>query len=181
MVSALVARVDKHQDVQDLAAPASVPVINALSDAYHPLQAIADIATISEAFDGKLAGLQLAWIGDANNVLHDLMIACAKLGISVRIATPVGYEVRDEFMEIAQSCLAQGAQIETTTDPRAAATGANIIVTDTWISMGQEDEKAKRLQAFEGFQITEELVSAAKPDPNWIFMHCTYPFRIPVC
>ncbi len=132
MVSCMVARVGKHEEVASLAKYSSVPVINALSDMFHPMQALSDIMTIQELFT-SLPGLKLAWIGDANNVLYDLIIACAKSGINVSIATPQRHPVNQEVLELAreQADLTK-AIIEVGNDPQAAVADADIIVTDTW-------------------------------------------------
>jgi ornithine carbamoyltransferase len=143
-----------------------------LSDAFHPLQAIADILTIFETFP-KYQGKKVAWVGDANNVLYDLAIACSKLGINVSIATPSGYDVDPKILDLTRK-IAQstGATIETTHVPEEAVKGANIIVTDTWVSMGQETEKAQRLKEFAGFQVSDELARKGGADKEWRFMHC---------
>jgi ornithine carbamoyltransferase len=172
MTSCIVARVGPHSDIAELAKNSSVPVINALSDAYHPLQAVTDIMTISEAFP-KLEGLKVAWVGDANNVLYDLMIACAKLGINVSIATPPKYPVDADMLKISQeSAQSTGATIETVHEPEAAVKNADIIVTDTWVSMGQESEKTERLAQFKGFQVSMDLAARGGAHKDWKFMHC---------
>ncbi|KAK7205303.1 Aspartate/ornithine carbamoyltransferase [Myxozyma melibiosi] len=170
MTSCLVARVGPHSDIAGLAAASSVPVINALCDTYHPLQAIADLLTIKVAF-GKTNGLRLAWVGDANNVLNDLALACAKSGISVSVATPKEYPVNEQvFSKVAEAAAESGAELKVCHEPTQAVAAADVIVTDTWVSMGQEAEKQLRLKQFAGFQVTAELGKAAKPD--WKFMHC---------
>lgn len=187
MVSAIVARVGPHSDVANLAKYSTVPVINALSDAFHPLQTIADFITIYEVFGSHrtkersltpglgLEGLKIAWIGDANNVLFDLAIGAAKLGVDVAVATPKGYEIPKEMREIIQqsgtAAKVQGKLTESNS-PEEAAKNADILVTDTWVSMGQEEEKARRLKAFEGFQITSEMAKRGGAKPGWKFMHC---------
>ncbi|GME28083.1 Ornithine carbamoyltransferase [Neofusicoccum parvum] len=186
MVSCIFARVNSHSDVANLAKHSSVPVINALCDLYHPLQTIADYLTIYEAFPTSsspagltqslgLEGLKIAWVGDANNVLFDLAIASAKLGVDVAVATPKGYEIpasmRRVIADAAASAPKAGKLIETTV-PEEAVKGADILVTDTWVSMGQEEEKVKRLKAFEGFQITSELAKRGGAKESWKFMHC---------
>lgn len=166
----LLARVYDHSDLVTLAEEGSKPVINALSDKYHPLQILADFMTIKENF-GQLNDLTLAWVGDGNNVLHSIMVAAPKVGINLRIATPTGYEPMEDVIEISKSeADKNGTEIFLTTDPKEAVRGANIIVTDTWISMGQDDEKAKRINDFKGYQVTMELASEAATD--WKFMHC---------
>ena len=166
----LLARVYGHEDVEELARHATVPVINALSDKFHPLQILADLMTIRQHF-GKLEGLKIAWVGDGNNVCHSLMIGATKVGINISVATPKGYEpapdVVEEVKKIAES---NGVVFELTNDPKVAVKDADIIVTDTWISMGHEAEKQKRLKDFEGYQVTTELGKLAKP--HWKFMHC---------
>lgn len=181
MTSAIVARVGPHSDVATLAKHSAVPVINALSDLYHPMQIIADLLTITESHPSTsttslgLEGLKLAWIGDANNVLFDLAIGCVKLGINISVATPPGYEIpqsmRDVIQTAAQTAPHAGSLIETTS-PEEAAKDANFLVTDTWVSMGQEEESARRLKDFAGFQITSDLAKRAGAHEKWEFMHC---------
>jgi ornithine carbamoyltransferase len=184
MVSCIVARVNGHNDVANLAKHSSVPVINALSDLYHPLQTIADFLTIHEAFPSSqsadveglgLEGLKIAWVGDANNVLYDLAIGAMKLGVDISVATPKGYEIpatmRQIIQDAAKTSPKAGSLIETYV-PEEAVKNADILVTDTWISMGQEAEKVARLKAFEGFQITPELAKRGGAKEGWKFMHC---------
>lgn len=181
MTSAIVARVGPHSDVANLAKYSSVPVINALSDLYHPLQTIADFLTIAELNPSSsntslgLEGLKIAWIGDANNVLFDLAIGAAKLGVDVAVATPRGYEIPEEMRGVIDQAAATtpspGKLFETTV-PEEAIKNADILVTDTWVSMGQEAETAKRLAAFKGFQITSELANRGGAKETWSFMHC---------
>jgi ornithine carbamoyltransferase len=187
MTSCLVARVGPHSDVADLAKYSSVPVINALSDLYHPLQTIADFLTIHETFPSShngersavpglgLEGLKIAWVGDANNVLFDLAIAATKLGVDVAVATPKGYEIPASMREIIKAA-GQGVKspgkLTETLVPEEAVKNADILVTDTWVSMGQEAEKAKRLNEFAGFQITSELAKRGGANEGWKFMHC---------
>lgn len=171
MVSCIFARVNTHQDILDLCAHSSVPIINALCDRFHPLQAITDILTIKEAF-GKTQGLNLAWIGDSNNVMNDLSIAALKSGISVNIAVPSSAPIDTEVYEAAQSLVSSDVLFNLTHDPLAAIKNADIVVTDTWISMGQEEEAKEKLRIFDGFRITEELANVGGANPNWKFMHC---------
>lgn len=172
MTSCIVARVGPHSDIQNLAKYSSVPVINALCDTYHPLQAIADITTMKETF-GELKGLKVAWIGDANNVLHDLALGCAKSGINVAAATPKEYPVQQDIVDAVREAGQEfGATFELTTDPLAAIKDADVLVTDTWISMGQESEKAIRLAQFAGYQITNDMASRGGAKSDWKFMHC---------
>jgi ornithine carbamoyltransferase len=180
MMSCIVARVGPHSDVEGLAKYSSVPVINALSDKYHPLQTIADFLTIQEQFGSKksggslgIQGLKIAWIGDANNVLFDMAIGAAKAGCEMAVATPKGYEIPDEMRQVIKSAAgSSGAQLFETTVPEEAVKGADILVTDTWVSMGQEEETAKRLKAFSGFQITNEMAKRGGANAGWKFMHC---------
>ena len=184
MVSAIVARVDAHDTVAQLAQHSSVPVINALCDLYHPLQTLADYLTLHEAFpttqtdpnSGSLGleGLKLAWVGDANNVLFDLAIGAAKLGVKLSVATPEGFEIPSFMREIITSAAAPGTNFDLveTRIPEEAVKDADVIVTDTWVSMGQEAEKKERLRAFEGYQITRELARKGGAKEGWKFMHC---------
>lgn len=171
MVSCVFARVNKHEDIQNLCKHSSVPIINSLCDTYHPLQAICDMLTIKEKLDYENNKLKIAWVGDANNVINDMAIAALKLGMDVSIATPIGIEMNktivDAASEIAQR---NGSSIEYTHDPKQAAKGANVLVTDTFVSMGEEFAKEAKLKQFAGFQIDSELAKLA--DPNFIFMHC---------
>ncbi|KAF1983025.1 ornithine carbamoyltransferase [Aulographum hederae CBS 113979] len=184
MVSAIVARVAAHADVANLAKHSSVPVINALSDLYHPLQTIADLLTLHEAFPTTtsspstslgLEGKKIAWVGDANNVLFDLAIGAAKLGVDVAVATPKGYEIPSSMRQIissAASSTSTPGSLTTTTAPLEAVHNADVLVTDTWISMGQESESAARLAAFENFQITNAMAEQGGAKEGWRFMHC---------
>lgn len=170
MTSAIVARVGPHSEIQELVKHSRVPIINALCEKYHPTQAIADLITIKEAF-GTLDGLKLSWVGDANNVLHDLAIACVKVGINVAVATPASHQLSREMLAEIESN-SSAATVEETTDPLEAVKDADIIVTDTWVSMGQEEEKAKRLKEFEGFQVSDEMAQKGGAKKDWKFMHC---------
>jgi ornithine carbamoyltransferase len=181
MTAAIVARVGPHSDVADLAKHSSVPVINALSDLYHPMQIVADFLTIAEVNLSSstsslgLEGLKLAWVGDANNVLYDLAIGAVKLGVDISVATPRGYEIPQQMRDIinhAASTAPKAGKLLETNVPEEAIKDADILVTDTWVSMGQEEEKAKRLKAFEGFQITSDLAKRGGAKENWAFMHC---------
>ncbi|KAL8694555.1 MAG: hypothetical protein Q9218_000811 [Villophora microphyllina] len=187
MVSAIVARVGPHSDVAGLAQHSTVPVINGLSDKFHPLQTIADYLTIYEAFASYrtkersvepglgLEGLKLAWVGDANNVLFDLAIGAGKLGVDIAVATPKGYGIPAEMKEIIQQSSSDArtpGKLSETHTPEEAIKDADILVTDTWVSMGQEEEKANRLKAFEGFQITTQLAERGGAKSGWRFMHC---------
>ncbi|KAE8353905.1 Aspartate/ornithine carbamoyltransferase [Aspergillus coremiiformis] len=183
MVSCIVARVGKHAEVADLAKHSTVPVINALCDSFHPLQAIADFQTIYETFTPRahrsdslgLEGLKIAWVGDANNVLFDMAIAATKLGIDIAVATPKGYEIPTpmlEFIQQASKGVSKPGKIIQTNVPEEAVKSADILVTDTWVSMGQEAEAIKRIKDFEGFQITSDLAKRGGANEGWKFMHC---------
>lgn len=163
-------RANSHKMVEELASAATVPIINGLTDLYHPCQALADLLTIYEV-KGYLTGQKLAYVGDGNNVAHSLIIACAHLGVDVSIASPVGFEIDSNILVKAQKLAASnGSTIITTTNPIEAVRNANVIYTDVWASMGQEEETAERLQAFQGYQINEDLVQHAKSD--YLFLHC---------
>jgi ornithine carbamoyltransferase len=169
-VGGIVARVFHHKDLLSLAEYATVPVINALSDQSHPCQAMADIMTIQEKF-GKFEGLKVAYIGDGNNMTNSLMVASSKVGMSMAVATPKGYEPDIAcFKKSAEAAKKLGANITLGNDPAAAIAGAHVIYTDTWISMGQEKETEKRLKDFKDYQIDAKL--AARADKKHIFMHC---------
>lgn len=165
MADAIMIRTDDHAKAEEMARHASVPVINGLTDRSHPCQIVADLLTMIE--HGKpLPGLELAWFGDGNNVLHSILEAAGLFKFNVRVATPPGYEPDGEFVEAAR---ANGAQILLTNDAAKAAEGADILVTDTWVSMGQEHAEAK-LAAMAPFQVDEALMARAKPDAR--FLHC---------
>jgi len=178
MVSCMVARVNEHAAVADLAKHSSVPVVNALSEDFHPLQIIADFLTVYESYPGRsgsglgLQGLKMAWVGDANNVLFDLAIAAAKLGVNMSVATPKGYEIPDRMRELIKSSNEGESTLFETNSPEEAVKDADILVTDTWVSMGQEAEMQKRLKDFAGFQITSELAERGGANKDWKFMHC---------
>jgi len=168
-VDAIAVRTFSHETLEVLAQYADVPVINALSDLEHPCQALADLLTIYER-KGELEGLTLAYVGDGNNVAHSLMLASALAGISFRIASPAGYQVRDDLLRLARGyAMERGAEILCTEDPRQAVHGADVVYTDVWTSMGQESESEKRRRAFAGYQINDELLSLAEEDA--ILMH----------
>jgi ornithine carbamoyltransferase len=167
----IMARVYDHKDVQTLATYASVPVINGLSDLFHPCQILADLLTIEE-HKKKLKGLQLAWLGDGNNVCNDLMLGCAKTGISMTAACPKGYEPLEEIIMLAKAeGKKTGADITITEDSASAVKDVDIISTDTFISIGKEDERAAREVAFiPKYQVNTDIMKLAKE--NAIFMHC---------
>ncbi len=169
-VSGIVARTFVQKTVDDLARWSSVPVINALSDTYHPCQALADMQTIREHF-GRTRGLKLAYIGDGNNMANSLMLNSARLGMDFAMATPEKYEANPAVVIQARELAASsGARITVTYDPAEAAQGANAIYTDVWASMGAENEAAERRTAFSDYQVDEGLFTHAAP--NAVFMHC---------
>ena len=165
-VDGIMARVFGHEIVEELARYATVPVINGLSDLHHPCQALGDMLTIVER-RGELRGTALSFIGDGNNVAHSLIEAAARLGLRFRIACPEGHEPHAEIVRAAR---AGGAIVEITHDPRAAARGADVLYTDVWASMGQEEEAAARRARFRGFTVDVALVEAA--NPGCLVMHC---------
>ncbi|KAL7423801.1 ornithine carbamoyltransferase [Cryptotrichosporon argae] len=199
MVDGIFARVDKHEEVETLAKHSTVPIINALCDLYHPLQILADLLTLSETYSpppsplqlstdrraqsnlynhlsradplAALNGLKVAWVGDTNNITNELMVTLPRLGVKMGVAAPKGYDKVDERVWARVTEAGTEGMITLTNDPAEALQDADVVVTDTWISMGQEEEKAARLAAFSGFQVTSALVDPhAKPD--WKFMHC---------
>lgn len=172
MTSCIFARVNRHQEILDLCEHSSVPIINSLCDMYHPLQAITDILTIKEAF-GNTEGLKLAWIGDSNNVINDLAIASLRSGISVSISIPKDIKFDSEVSKVASEIASEkGLSFDIVHEPSKAIENANVIVTDTWISMGQEAEKQAKLLQFDGYQITQSMVAQGNASPDWKFMHC---------
>lgn len=168
-VDALAIRTFAQQDLSDYAHWASIPVINALTDLEHPCQALADFLTLQDAF-GSLDGLCLAYVGDGNNVAHSLLLCGALLGVSVRIASPAGFEPDSAVLEQARALAAGRCSLELTTDPVAGVRGAHALYTDVCASMGQEQEQRQREEAFAGFCLDEALLAAA--DPRAIVLHC---------
>jgi len=169
-LDAIMIRTFAQDDVEELARHATIPVINGLTDASHPCQALADVMTIRERL-GRLEGVTVAYLGDGNNVCASLMVAAAKLGANFRAATPKGYEPSAEAVEIARQAAAEtSATIELLDDPRQAAYGADVLYTDVWTSMGQEEERERRLRDLAGFGIDDELVRLA--GENAIVLHC---------
>lgn len=168
-VNIVVARTNSHQTLEELAACASIPVVNALSDVEHPCQALGDMLTMNEHMD-RLAGLRIAYIGDGNNVAASLALAAASVGASCVIASPPGYELPSEMVRRARA-LAAGSSvvIDQVTRPEEAVEGADVVYTDVWVSMGQEAETEKRLKEFQGYQVSPDLMELAKPGA--IFMH----------
>ena len=167
----IVARLYCHADIQRLATYASVPVINGLSDTFHPCQILADLLTIQER-KKKLEGLNITWIGDGNNVCNDLVLGCAKTGMNIAVACPPGYEPSHRVIMLGKREGQQtGSEISITDDPVAAARNADVVVTDTFISIGRDGEKITRNKAFlPRYQVNSELMKLAKKDA--IFMHC---------
>lgn len=165
MVDAVMIRANDHQDVVDFAAASEVPVINGLTDLSHPCQILADIMTIEE-WRGPIDGKTIAWLGDGNNVCMSFVHAAEKLPFTLRIATPPHYAPRRQEIEAAQKA---GAQVRVVTDPQAAIAGADVVVTDTWVSMGDTDKDA-RLRAFPPYSVNEAIMQRAAPDA--IFLHC---------
>lgn len=169
-VDGIMARVFDHQDILDLAQGAEVPVINGLSDFTHPCQGLTDLFTIWE-HQGALPGLTLAYVGDGNNVAHSLIFAGAKFGMHIRLGTPSHYRPANEVIIAAQEfCKVTGGSLAIFEDPKQAVQGADIVYTDTWVSMGQEKEKEERLRTFRPYQLSTELLCFAKEGA--LVMHC---------
>ncbi|MDS9471693.1 ornithine carbamoyltransferase [Sporosarcina pasteurii] len=169
-VDGVMIRANSHEEVKELAKYSSIPIINGLTDIYHPCQALADLLTIFEV-KGTFAGKKLAYVGDGNNVAHSLVVAAAHVGLDVVVATPKGYECDDAIIQEAKKIAEQnGSLFELTNDPVKAVTDADAIYTDVWTSMGQEEETAKRLKDFNDFQINDALIAHAKSD--YMFLHC---------
>lgn len=168
-LGAMTYRCFSHSDVVELAKYADVPVLNALSDKHHPCQSAADLMTVLENFK-ELDNLTVAWVGDGNNVLHDLMLACAMLGIDIHYAIPKGYEPAEDIVARAEGIATKnGSKVVATNDPVEAVSNADVVYTDVFISMGEEHLKDK-IKSFDGFQVNEKLVSNMNDD--WRFMHC---------
>ncbi|MCD4821825.1 MAG: ornithine carbamoyltransferase [Methanococcoides sp.] len=165
-VAGITARVNSHKTVADLAKHSKVPVINALSDLEHPCQILADFLTIRE-YKNRLKGLKFAWIGDGNNVCNSLILGCALVGMQIAVACPEGYMPNPEIVAKGREL---GGDILITTDPQEAAADADVLYADVWVSMGDEEEREKRLSDLADYQINSNLVELAKPDV--IFMHC---------
>ena len=164
-----------QSDVEDLAKYGSISIINGLTDLLHPCQILADFQTIYE-HKGKLEGLKLAYLGDGNNISNSLLYGCSKMGINISVATPVGYECDALVTERAiADAKKQGSDVVITNDPDSAIHNADVVVTDTWVSMGQEDEKQERIKVFGNYSVTTERMAAAKDDA--IFLHCLPAYR----
>jgi ornithine carbamoyltransferase len=163
-------RTFRQADVDELAEYADVPVLNGLTDDFHPCQALADVMTIRERL-GTFEGVRVAYLGDGNNVCHSLMVACAKLGADFVAGTPAGYEPSQEVVAWARAAAdASGSTVELTTDPRAAASGADVLYTDVWTSMGQDEERERRLADLAGYGIDESTVALASE--RAVVLHC---------
>lgn len=168
-------RTYRQKDVEDLARYGTIPVINGLTDLYHPCQVLADLFTLKE-IKGELKGLKLAYVGDGNNIVHSLLFGCSKTGVNLSIASPEGYDCRQDILAEAMNiAAANGTGIKVTRDPAEAVRDADAVYTDTWISMGMENEKEKRIKDFEGYTVNKELFALAKPDA--VFLHCLPAYR----
>jgi ornithine carbamoyltransferase len=169
-VHGIVARVFTQESLEEFAKNANIPVINALSDKYHPCQALADFFTLEERF-GNLRGFKFAYVGDGNNMCHSLLTIGARVGAHVRVATPAGYEPNAAIVSEAKRVAREThGKIEILRSPEEAVAGVQAVYTDVWASMGQEDESAKRAAAFQGYEVNEKLFSMAAPEA--VFMHC---------
>ncbi|MGV1033597.1 MAG: ornithine carbamoyltransferase [Microbacteriaceae bacterium] len=176
MVATIIWRTYAQAGLEEMAAGTTVPVVNALSDDFHPCQILADLLTIAE-HKGSLSGLTVAYLGDAaNNMSHSYLLGCATAGMHVRVAGPASHQPRADIVADAERIAAQtGGSVTVGTDPVAAATGADVVITDTWVSMGQEAEKAERQAAFGAYQVNAQLMAHANADA--IFLHCLPAYR----
>ncbi|PKI83970.1 ornithine carbamoyltransferase [Malassezia vespertilionis] len=189
MVDGIMARVGAHEEIETLAEHSSVPVINALSSRFHPTQILADLLTLLEDNSkpgeplpslSRLNGLKVAWVGDSNNILNDILACYPRIGMDVSVAAPAGDAYAKDpvvwdMMQRGLTSLPAGepkGKVDWCHSPEQAVHKANYVVTDTWVSMGDENSKAQRMQDFNGFQITEALCKRGKADPDWRFMHC---------
>jgi len=168
-VDGIMARVFAHKDVSTLAAHSRVPVINGLSDFVHPCQALADMFTLFEHWHGEMRGRKMAYVGDGNNVCHSLLFAAAHAGLDIAVATPPGYEPNPDAVTAARE-MSSISSITVTNDPQEAVSGADVVYTDVWASMGQEAERATRLQVFPPYQVNDDLLQCASPDA--VVLHC---------
>jgi ornithine carbamoyltransferase len=174
-IDGIMIRTFKHSDVEELARFGTIPVINGLTDLLHPCQALADLLTVYE-HKGTLKGLKLAYVGDGNNVAHSLLHGCAKMGMDIAVAAPKGYQCDAQIVDEAkEDAKAFGSQVLITEDPEEAVVDADVVYTDTWVSMGQEAEKAERIKIFSAYQVNTELFGKAKDDA--IFLHCLPAYR----
>lgn len=168
--AAIVIRTFAQSDLEEMALHATVPVINALTDDHHPCQAVADLLTLREQF-GRLDGLKLAYVGDGNNVVHSLIEAGALAGMEIAVATPAGYEPDSSITAAAQACAERhGGSVKVLRDPAEAVAGARAVYTDTWVSMGEDSERDRRLNDLRDYEVTVRLMECAAPDA--VFMHC---------
>lgn len=169
-VDAIAYRAFSHENVAELAKNSTIPVINALDDREHPVQIVADFMTVKEE-KGKLRGINFVYVGDGNNVANSLLLGAAILGVNITISCPEGYEPPEEFVKKAQEIASStGSRVLVSHNPAEDVKDADVIYTDVWVSMGEEDERAKREKALKGFQVNEQLVAHAKKD--YIFLHC---------
>ncbi len=174
-IDGIMIRTFSQQDVEDLARYGSIPVINGLTDLMHPCQILADLFTVYE-YKKTLKGLKLAYVGDGNNVANSLLHGCAKVGMDIAVASPKGFECDERIVEEAKSdARKSGSKITLTEDPEEATYNADVVYTDTWVSMGQEAEKEERIKIFKPYQVNRELFSKAKSDA--IFLHCLPAYR----
>ena len=175
MVDMIMARVYKQSDLVELAKFSGVPVINGLSDDFHPVQLMADLLTLDE-LGLNIQNMKVAYVGDGNNMTNSWLMAASKLGFELRIATPKGYEIPQWVKNIAlENAKSSGAIIQIGNDPKEAISGVDVVTTDTWVSMGQEDEKAKKIADFAGFCVDECMMSLAKDGA--VFLHCLPAYR----
>ncbi|MDF2523690.1 MAG: argF [Clostridiales bacterium] len=174
-IDGIMIRTFKHSDVEDLAKYGSIPVINGLTDLMHPCQILADLLTVYE-YKGTLKGLKMAYVGDGNNVANSLLHGCAKVGMDISVASPKGFECDTQIVEEAKADAKNtGSKVILTQDPIEAIKDADVVYTDTWVSMGQETEKEQRVKTFMPYQVNQELMSKAKQDA--IFLHCLPAYR----
>eukprot|EP00158_Paraphelidium_tribonemae_P007867 Partr_v1_DN28383_c1_g1_i1_m78386 putative ornithine carbamoyltransferase len=175
MADVLFIRCGAHADIEEFARHSSVPVVNALTDRFHPTQILADLMTLFERFGpadyrewsvDSLSGLRACWLGDCNNVVNSMVVTLPRFGVHLSVATPVGYDFDRSLVQAGDGLVTFGH------DPVVALGGSQVIVTDTWISMGQEAEKAQRLRDFHGFQITRALIDKSGAHRDWVFLHC---------
>ncbi|QFR42675.1 ornithine carbamoyltransferase [Sulfurimonas sp. CVO] len=174
MCDMVMIRTFEHSMIEEFASYSRVPVINGLTDSYHPVQLLADYMTLVE--HGMDKNIIAAYVGDGNNMTHSWMMLAAKLGFELRIATPKGYEVDAKILDDAQKIAKESkAVIKIMNDPKEAVKGASVVTTDTWVSMGQEDEKEERIKTFKGFMVDDEMMSLAQKDAK--FLHCLPAYR----
>jgi len=174
MVDMVMIRTFAHSKIEEFARHSKVPVINGLTDDFHPVQLMADYLTIMEA--GLDKNLVVGYVGDGNNLAHSWLMLAAKIGFEIRIATPKGYEVRDDILKEAQGYANEsGAKLIISNSPKDAVKGATVVTTDTWVSMGQEDEKEQRMKDFSGYMIDDKMMKIAANDA--IFLHCLPAYK----